>query len=67
MSRGPTALRVTLSPISFRSHDVKGQLCLTNLLELIQEVPSRIDKEESGIVVCLDFQKYFDKVRTRGC
>lgn len=41
---------------------MKGRSCLTNLLEIFEEINSRTDKGESVDVVYLDFQKAFDKV-----
>lgn len=40
---------------------MKGRSCLTNLLEIFEEINSRTDRE-SVDVVYLDFQKAFDKV-----
>eukprot|EP00061_Rhincodon_typus_P015711 g43540.t1 len=41
---------------------IKGNSCLTNLLEFFEEVMSRLDHGEPMDVIYLDFQKAFDKV-----
>ena len=40
----------------------KGKSCMTNLIEFLEDVTSRVDKGEAVDVLYLDFQKAFDKV-----
>jgi len=41
---------------------LKGKSCLTNLLELFEDVTSAVDRREPVDVVYIHFQKAFDKV-----